>query len=140
MGNSSNGLIGLDMTDLTNTEPYQNYGDLLTTTNNGDGLVAAFNPLQDGLGNDSTIQISTAGVNFTVDIGHTFELNGVPLTATPAALNALAETNTFTAMVPLQVPRLFYPVLNPPVQNGAIYYNTAVDVFRKCVGNVWLDF
>lgn len=29
---------------------------------------------------------------------------------------------------------------DPPVKNGAIYYNTSSNVFRKCAGGSWADF
>lgn len=81
------------MTNLTNYTPAASYPDLLTTTNNGQGLTTTLEPVQDGLGNSSPMQIATNAVNFT-RAGNTFQLDGVALTATSAELNSLASGST----------------------------------------------
>lgn len=53
------------MTILTGQFPQNTYGDLLTTTNAGQGLSNVLQPLQDGLGNSSAIQISQQATQFS---------------------------------------------------------------------------
>ena len=54
------------MTSLTGQTPYATYGDLLTTTNNGQGLPQEdLVPVQDGMGNNSPMLMSQNAVQFT---------------------------------------------------------------------------
>ncbi len=53
------------MTNLTNLVPLRSFGDLLTTTNGGNGLTQDLANLQDGYGNNSSIQISTEATKFS---------------------------------------------------------------------------
>ena len=54
------------MTSLTGQTPYATYGDLLTTTNNGQGLPQEdLVPVQDGMGNNSPVLMSQNAVQFT---------------------------------------------------------------------------
>jgi hypothetical protein len=54
------------MTCLTGQPPYTTYGDLLTTTNNGQGLPEeTLVPVQDGMGNNSPMLMSQNAVQFT---------------------------------------------------------------------------
>jgi hypothetical protein len=69
------------------------YGDVLTTTNNGQGLpLTTPVPLQDGLGNNSPITMSQTVVNITRTGGNQFQLDGVALTASANAINAVSNT------------------------------------------------
>ena len=52
------------MTNLTNLNPSDSFGDLLTTTNAGRGLTVDLQPLQDGLGNNSSVRLSTIASEF----------------------------------------------------------------------------
>ena len=79
------------MTNLTTLLPGASYGDLLTTTNNGQGLTNVLNPLQDGLGNNSPVTIATNAINFNRAGGNTFQLDGIALTATATALNTIGS-------------------------------------------------
>ena len=87
------------MTNLTNQYPNSTYGDLLTTTNNGQGLTTTLEPLQDGLGNNSTVTIATNAINFNRSSGNTFQLDGVALTASAQNLNIAGGTNAFIPLV-----------------------------------------
>lgn len=60
------------MTNLTNLVPLRSFGDLLTTTNGGNGLTPDLANLQDGYGNNSSIQISTDATKFTNILGIPF--------------------------------------------------------------------
>ncbi|GAO98106.1 hypothetical protein Cva_00754 [Caedimonas varicaedens] len=54
------------MTCLTGQPPYTTYGDLLTTTNNGQGFPEeTLVPVQDGMGNNSPMLMSQNAVQFT---------------------------------------------------------------------------
>jgi hypothetical protein len=53
------------MTALTNLSPAASYGDLITCTNNGQGLTASLQPIQDGLGTNSAISLSTTTLSVT---------------------------------------------------------------------------
>lgn len=52
------------MTNLSNLLPENSYGDLLTATNGGQGLGATLQRVQDGLGNNSPLQMSQNAVQF----------------------------------------------------------------------------
>jgi hypothetical protein len=81
------------MTQLTNLVIGASYGDVLTTTNNGQGLTTNLLPLQDGLGNNSTISIATNQVNFDRSGGSTFQLDGVPLISLTSIINQVCTPN-----------------------------------------------
>lgn len=72
------------MTVLTTLSPAASYGDLLTTTNNGGGLDSTLRAVQDGFGNNSAIQLSTASLNVT----GTFQVGGVDYTPSIRTLAA----------------------------------------------------
>lgn len=80
------------MTQLTNKQIGSTYGDILTTTNEGQGLppVTAV-PLQDGLGNNSPITMSQTIVNINRSGGNQFQLDSVPLTASASSLNSITD-------------------------------------------------
>lgn len=75
------------MTTLTNLQIAASYGDLLTTTNSGNGLSTTLQSLQDGLGNDSTVEIATNAINFSRSNGNQFQLDGIALTASATSIN-----------------------------------------------------
>jgi hypothetical protein len=80
------------MTDLTNRVFASAYGDLLTTTNDGQGLTNVLQNLQDGLGNNSPIQIATNAVNFNRTVG-TFQLDSVAITSSASNINQVTQSN-----------------------------------------------
>ncbi len=93
------------MTSCTGKNIGTIYGDWLTTTNNGQGLSTTLKNLQDGLGNNSSIQIASNSINFNRNGGSTFLLDGEALTASAAALNAAgAGSCPPTATYILQTP------------------------------------
>ena len=114
------------MTNLTTFLPGSTYGDLLTTTNNGQGLSATLNPLQDGKGTNSTVTIATDAINFSRAGGNTFQLDGTALTASVAALNAVGAT-TF--------PRIYESDANHNMFIGNLSGNTATTgTFNLSIG------
>jgi hypothetical protein len=78
------------MTNLTTLLPEYSFPDVLTTTNNGQGLTDVLKNLQDGLGNNSTVTIATNAINFNRTGGNTFQLDGIPLTVSATILNSFA--------------------------------------------------
>lgn len=75
------------MTNFTNLAPSQTYGDIITCNNNGGGLTNVLQLIGDGLGNESPLMLSTIAININRLGGNTFQLDGIPLTATATALN-----------------------------------------------------
>lgn len=101
------------MTQLTNQTPEATYGDLLTTTNNGQGLPPSTPvPVQDGLGNNSPITMSQTVVSINNQTA-TLNIGGSQLTATGSQLNKVTSgflsvgeiitTNNFTTILTLNV-------------------------------------
>lgn len=80
------------MTVLTGQSPASTYGDLLTCTNNGQGLSVVQSNLQDGLGNNSPILIATTSVNFVRGIGQ-FQIDGTALTSNVVDINSMCQPN-----------------------------------------------
>ena len=81
------------MTQLTNLIIGASYGDVLTTTNSGQGLTTNLLPLQDGLGNSSTITIATDKINFSRGGGSEFQLDGVALISLSSIINQVCAPN-----------------------------------------------
>lgn len=82
------------MTLLTNKTIQSSYGDLLTTTNGGQGLTTTLQSLQDGFGNNSTIQIATDAINFSRAGGNTFQLDAVAVTSASVDINNVCKPNS----------------------------------------------
>ncbi len=81
------------MTSLTGSNPNSLYGDILTTTNNGQGLSTTLQNLQDAFGNNSPVQIASNAINFNRTGGRSFQLDGVPLTISATILNQLGPSS-----------------------------------------------
>lgn len=129
------------MTSLTGKVIYQFYGDLLTTTNGGQGLSLTLEPVQDGLGQMSPMQIALNAVNFDRTLGNTFQLDGLALTASAFDINLVAQGDpifpgTGGALLPSGTTAQRY---SPPV-NGIIRYNTTINAFEGFVNGSWQSF
>jgi hypothetical protein len=131
------------MTDLTNYNIAQVYEDYLTLNNSnapGTGLTDVLVSVQDGLGNSSPMQISTDAVNFLTEGGNTLQINGVAFTGTAGGLNNL------TGIIPnfTQDTALVIPAGNtaerPNTVDGAIRYNTELNVFEGTSQEEWEEF
>jgi hypothetical protein len=129
------------MSSLTNQPIYQYYGDLLTTTNSGNGLSINLEPVQDGFGHSSPMEISLDAINFTRTMGNTFQLDGVALTATAADINSVAQNNpilpgTGAVLIPAgtTAQRPF------PAVNADFRYNITTNAFEGYVNGVWQSF
>lgn len=129
------------MTNLTGKVIYQDYGDLLTTTNQGQGLSVTLEPLQDGLGQSSPISISLNAVNFDRSGMNTFQLDTIALTASATDINSVAKGNpilpgTGGTLLPSGTTAQRY---SPPV-NGVIRYNNQLNEFEGYVNGSWQPF
>lgn len=119
------------MTSFTNVPPSQIYGDLLTTTNSGQGLSNVLNPLQDALGNSCTVQIANNAINFSRTGGNTFQLDGVALTATALNINNICNGNPVfpgTGGLSLPAGNTGQRPISPSL--GTIRYNTSSNEFE----------
>ena len=128
------------MTQLTNYQLQSVYGDLLTTTNSGQGLTNILKQLQDGFGVASTITIATNAVNFNRQGGNTFQLDGVAMTANSVDINAVCVPNP----VPLGNAGIVVPngttAQRPTIPlNGTIRYNTDTNRIEAFSNNAWVN-
>jgi len=130
------------MTNLTNVAIQSGYGDLLTTTNNGQGLTNVLQQLQDGFGNASPITIATNAVNFNRQNGNSFQLDGISLTATATDINTIcgALNGVSAGTGALSLPRGNTAQRPIAPVGGAIRFNTdnfgQLEVYDD-VFNVW---
>ena len=115
------------MTALTTQEPESTFGDVITLTNNGGGLTATLSNVQDGLGNNSPMQIATTAVNFNRSGANSFQLDGTAVTAPVVSINSMCAT----------VPTLLPLTADPVGANGMIYYNTVTNHIRAYVNGSW---
>lgn len=122
------------MTSLTNIAPQIIYGDILTCTNNGQGLSNFQTILQDGLGNNSPILIATNSINFNRGQGQ-FQLDGVSITANSIDINNICQPNPIcTGIGSIKVPtgttaqRPGIPVL------GDVRFNTTINDLEYYIG------
>ena len=129
------------MTQLTLLAPSQTFGDLLTTTNNGQGFTTNLEQLQDGLGQASPISIATDKVNFDRTGGQQIMFDAVPMTASSVGINAMCEINpiclgtgAITIPVGTTAQRFFAP------ENGMIRYNTNTNRYEGYDVAAWVNF
>jgi len=129
------------MTSLTNQQPEYTYPDLLTTTNSGQGLASTLKNLQDGIGNNSTVQIATNAINFNRTGGNTFQLDGVAMDSTSANINSVCKLNpvlpgTGSVLIPVgtTAERSGVPTV------GMMRYNSDLNMFEGYRSGTWQPF
>lgn len=126
------------MTSLTNQLPEYTYPDLLTTTNSGQGLTTVLKNLQDGIGNNSTVQIATNAINFNRTGGNSFQLDGTAITPLGVNINSVCNPN---AIMPgnggMTVPIGTTAERTSPAINGEIRYNTDTTLFECYQNGSW---
>ncbi len=88
------------------------FKDVLTLTNNYQGLGAALTQVQDAAGNNSPMQIALQAVNFQRTNGNTFQLDGIALTASATALNNVSSGVIPGNLVQLMLANFPYNVAN----------------------------
>lgn len=129
------------MTALNNYSPASTFGDLLTTTppQAGSGLSNVLAQVQDGFGNSSTITIATNAVNFNRQGGNTFQLDGVPLTASATALNQVTGSNpVFPGVGGIVIPSGTTAQRPVAPQPGTLRLNTDLVAFEGWNGVAWV--
>lgn len=130
------------MTNFANYQPEATFGDLLfiqnPTANIGQGLTNVLVNIQDGLGNNSTVQIANNAINFNRTGGNTFQLDGVSLTATVTNINSICGTNPiFPGTGALQLP-VGTTAQRPVGVVGDIRYNINVGDVEIFSGGMWV--
>lgn len=124
------------MTNLSNLVILSSYGDLITTTNGGQGLSTVLEYLQDGLGHSSPLQLATNAFNIDRNVG-TFQLDGTAVTAQAIYINEVCEPDaTMPGTGGLVVPSGTTGQRNP--RNGTIRYNTTTAEMEYYVNNAWI--
>lgn len=120
------------MTQLTNKQFSTVYGDLLTTTNNGQGLTNVLRPLQDGLGDSSPMSIATNAVNFDRTGGREFGLDAIALTASADDINSVCTPNspTIPGTGAVLVPKGTTAERPAVPIDGMIRFNTDIGTFE----------
>ena len=101
------------MTQLTGKVPGSTYGDLLTFNNNGQGVTANLQIMQDGLGNTSALQLSSTAANIQGNLTVSGTISGAgnqPLKITQLPTIAVAPTAV-----------------------GLMYYDTSLNVLKVSV-------
>ena len=91
------------MSTLSGRTIANTYKDLLKIENSGDGLDATLRNVQDGSGTNTGLEISNQAVN----VSGTFKLNGVTLSATASALNAITDLTAVAGLVAVSGTDLF---------------------------------
>lgn len=126
------------MTALTNLSPAASYGDLITCTNNGQGLTASLQNIQDGLGNNSAIQLSTTTLNVVGTGG--LQINGSGFVPTTSLTVPLTSTNILNMYAtPVLVLAAPGAALTYQVYGFAINYTYSTAAYAAG-GNVTLQF
>jgi|GEM_PF-1862364 hypothetical protein len=126
------------MSQLTNLVPASSYGDLLTTTNNGQGLTTVLTNLQDGLGNNSTVQIATTAINFSRSGPNTFQLDGISLISVVTDINNICKPNPILPGVGGVVLPSGTTAQRPnPATDGTLRFNTDSHILEFSFGNAW---
>ena len=91
------------MSTLSGRTIANTYKDLLKIENSGEGVDATLRNIQDGSGNNTGLEISNQAVN----VSGTFKLNGVTLSATASALNAITDLTAVVGLVAVSGTDLF---------------------------------
>ncbi len=126
------------MTTLTNLAPASSYGDLLTTTNSGQGLSVTLQPIQDGFGNNSILTIATNAFNINTSAG-TFLINSVALTATATQINTVCSSNTFPGTAGFIPPSGTTAQRPGSPANGEMRFNTTTNHLEAWNGASWTN-
>jgi hypothetical protein len=78
------------MTGISTLSPASTYPDLFQIANSGQGLNSTPSQVQDGLGNPTSMTISSDFINFQRSVSE-FQIDGIPLTADINTLNSVSD-------------------------------------------------
>lgn len=122
------------MTLLTGQYPASTYGDLITCNNGGMGLTNVLQNIQDGLANNSAIQLSTLVLNVT----GTLQIGGVPIP--PSNFIAITQTNpTFPGTYVVMPSHTTSGRPGSPVA-GTMGFNSTTSQMEYWNGSTWINF
>lgn len=127
------------MTNLTNYPIYEGYGDIFTTTNNGNGFSLDLAPMQDAKGHPTTMSMSMIAVNFDRSGDNSFQLDGAELLATAININSVAKENPVlpgTGGVEICSGTTGQRLGGP----GTFRYSTTLRDFEGNVNGTWTSF
>lgn len=124
------------MTLLTGQYPAATYGDLITCTNGGMGLTNILQNIQDGLGNNSAIQLSTLVLNVT----GTLEIGGIPITSSVSNINSVTQTNPIFPGNYVTIPSHTTSQRPAIPQIGVMGFNTTLGTMEYWNGATWISF
>jgi hypothetical protein len=127
------------MTNLTNQTQAATYPDLITTTNNGMGFTNVLANVQDGLGNNSPMQIATNAINFNRGLG-SFQLDGTAITATAANINSVTQTNPVFPGTYVVIPSHTTAGRPGAPVAGTMGFNTTTSMMEYWNGATWISF
>lgn len=128
------------MANITLVAPQSSFSGLLNLTNASSGLTAVLQVVQDGLGNNSPISLSTLSFKINTSMGG-FYINDDPLTATALQIDSVCTNSSFldfTTSLDLPVGTTAQRPVFP--ENGTIRYNSTTAKFEGYENGFWKTF
>lgn len=128
------------MSDLTFLVPAVSFPALLNTSSTG-GLTNIIQVIQDGLGHNSPLSLSTDSININTQMGGGFFIDDVKLDATAEDINVVCLFADFGGLMgALTLPIGTTGERPDPPTNGDIRYNSDNQSFEGYQADVWADF
>lgn len=128
------------MSNLTLVSPQSSFPSLLNLTSPSSGLTNVLQVVQDGLGNNSPISLSTLSFKINTTMGG-FYINDQQLLSTPEQIDSICVSASFldfTSSLELPsgttVQRPMFP------ENGSVRYNNQTHQFEGYKNGVWVQF
>lgn len=128
------------MSDLTFLVPAVSFPSLLNTLSTG-GLTNILQVIQDGLGHNSPLSLSTDSININTQMGGGFFIDNVKLDATAEDINVVCLFADFGGLMgALTLPIGTTGERPDPPTNGDIRYNSDNQSFEGYQAGIWADF
>jgi hypothetical protein len=128
------------MANITLIAPQNSFASLLTLTSSSSGLTSVLQVIQDGLGNNSPISLSTLSFKINTSMGN-FYINDDPVLATALQINAVCRSASFlnfTTSLDLPLGTTVQRPIAP--ENGTIRYNSTTHRFEGYENGIWKNF
>ncbi len=128
------------MSNLTLISPQSSFPSLLNLTSPSSGLTNVLQVVQDGLGNNSPISLSTLSFKINTSMG-SFYIDNDPLLSTALQIDAVCSGSSFllfTTSLDLPVGTTAQRPVAP--ENGTIRYNSTTRRFEGYENGVWKNF